>query len=119
MSSVSEFRDFLEDSFIQKMSQAFPLKLPREILLLIWEMTQTGENPFDVGRIGNGEVGQKEELVVRRKLLLVTKGISIQLCRLSIKQRLKQDDLSVEVAIKFFNRESENIRKLVGQEHLH
>eukprot|EP00092_Neocalanus_flemingeri_P015713 GFUD01017007.1.p1 GENE.GFUD01017007.1~~GFUD01017007.1.p1 ORF type:complete len:205 (+),score=48.83 GFUD01017007.1:51-665(+) len=112
LKSVTEFREFLEEIFFQKMSKGFPLKLPSEILRLIWSLTQTGENPFNVGCLGGGGLGQKEEMVVRRKLLLVTKGLSIQLCGLVNKKSLRQDDLSVEIAMTSFQKGVADVNKL-------
>ena len=112
LNSVTEFREFLEDIFFHKISIGFPVKLPNEILRLIWGLTQTGENPFNVGCLGGGEVDQKGEQVVRRKLLLVTKGLSIQLCNLVKKKNLRQDDLSVEIAMEFFHKGTEDIQRI-------
>merc|ERR1711981_264117 len=61
LTEVIEFKTFLEDSFYCHLRKLLPREMPKEILKMIWEFSQSGSRRFDFGFYSKNRVDQVGE----------------------------------------------------------
>jgi len=113
---VIEFKSFLEDCFFFYLRKYLPVKMPNEVLQMIWEFSQSGPKPFDFGCFSKKHLDQVCETIQRKKFLVLTKSLTINLINSIIMSKMDSRGLTIETMMEYYLNDIEAFKDLT-EEH--
>lgn len=118
LEEVRGFRLFLEDAFYIHLRPLIPPQVPNEILKLIWEYSQTGPQKFDFGFFSQKSLDQICESIQRRKFLLMTNTLTMNLINAIMMSKMDSRGVTLESLMQGFVKDAEAFKDLTDENHL-
>jgi len=112
LTEVVEFKTFLEDSFFYHLNKLLPQRMPNEILKMIWEFSQSGQKRFDFGFYSRKHLDQVCESIQRKKFLVLTKTITLNLINSIIMSKMDSRGLTIETMMEYFVKDATAFKDL-------
>eukprot|EP00092_Neocalanus_flemingeri_P024571 GFUD01026649.1.p1 GENE.GFUD01026649.1~~GFUD01026649.1.p1 ORF type:complete len:251 (+),score=24.10 GFUD01026649.1:177-929(+) len=116
LAEVMEFKTFLEDSFFYHLRQLLPHKMPNEILTIILEFAQTGQKRFDFGFYSKIHLDQVCETIQRKKFLVLTKTLTINLINCIMMSKMDSRGLTIETLMEYFVKDASAFKDLTDED---
>jgi len=116
LTEVVEFKTFLEDSFFYHLRKLIPHKIPNEILNIIWNFSQTGEKRFDFGFYSKNHLDQVCETIQRKKFLVLTKTLTINLINAIMMSKMDSRGLTIETLMEYFVKDAGAFKDLTDDD---
>jgi len=116
LTEVVEFKTFLEDSFFYHLRKLLPHQMPNEILKIIWEFSQSGAKRFDFGFYSRNHLDQVCETIQRKKFLVMTKTLTINLINCIMMSKMDSRGLTIETMMEYFVIDSAAFRDLTDED---
>jgi len=112
LTEVIEFKTFLEDSFFYHLRKLLPQRIPNEILTIIWEFSQSGQKRFDFGFYSKNHLDQVCETIQRKKFLVLTKTLTINLINSIMMSKMDSRGLTIETLMQYFVKDAAAFKDL-------
>jgi len=118
LEEVTTFREFLEDVFYMHLRTIIPAVIPNEILKIIWEFSQTGSQKFDFGFFSEKKFDQLKESIQRKKFLLMTNTLTMNLINAITMSRMDIRGATIETQMLNFVNDADAFRDLAEENRL-
>jgi len=116
LNEVIEFKTFLEDSFFYHLRKLLPHKIPNEILQIILDLSQTGQKRFDFGFYSTNHLDQVCETIQRKKFLVLTKTLTINLINSIMMSKMDSRGLTIETLMDYFVKDALAFKDLTDED---
>lgn len=116
LTEVIEFKTFLEDSFFYHLRKLLPHQMPNEILKIIWEFSQSGPKRYDFGFYSKNHLDQVCETIQRKKFLVLTKTLTINLINSIMMSKMDSRGLTIETLMDYFVKDAAAFKDLTDED---
>ena len=112
LKEMINFKVFFEESFFFHLRKLLPHQMPYEILKIIWEFSQTGPKQFDFGFYLKNHSDQVCETIQRKKFLVLTKKVTINLINAIILSNMDLQGLTIETLMEYIVKDAAAFKDL-------